>query len=84
MNVAIYVPDLPEYGPIVNAAEASGLLNIVPPKAGYWQLQSPGSIRLTRKQLGLRTALWFSMLTGGYCGRVIEYTKDNVVIEQGN
>ncbi|WP_026121860.1 hypothetical protein [Paraburkholderia kururiensis] len=82
MTVIIFVPDLPDFAPLVEAVCQRPDIRLVQPKAGYWQIQSSGRLQLGRKALGLRTALWFSMLTGGYVGRLSEYTKDAMTIEE--
>ncbi|HSV83351.1 MAG TPA: hypothetical protein VLK85_29475 [Ramlibacter sp.] len=83
MSVTIYVADLPEFAPLVEAVRKSEAAAVVPPKAGYWQLQAPRRITFSRKALKLRPALWFSMLSGGYRGRLTEFTRDAVTIESG-
>jgi hypothetical protein len=81
MSVAIFVPEVPDFVPLLAAAEGRDDLEIVPATQGYWQIRSPGTLELHRKLLGLRTALWFSMLGGGVEGKVTQYTHDCVVIE---
>lgn len=81
--VKIFVPDLPEFLPIVEAVRqggGEGGCQIVSPRSGYWQIQASGPLSLSRKVLRLRTALWFSMLTGGYIGRLVTYDKDTVTL----
>ena len=81
MTVTIYVADLPEFVPLIDALRSSEAATVVPPRAGYWQIEADQRITLSRKALQLRPALWFSMLSGGYRGRLKEFTRDAVTIE---
>ena len=81
MTVTIFVPDLPDFSPVVDAVRKQGVFTLVPPRSGYWQIQAPDRLSFSRKGLGLRVALWYSMLAGGYCGRMVEYSRDTMTIE---
>lgn len=81
MTVTIFVPDLPDFSPVVEAVRKQADVELIPPKAGYWQLQAPARLSFSRKGLGLRVALWYSMLAGGYCGRMTEYSRDTLTLE---
>lgn len=81
MTVAIYVPDVSDFKPLIDAVRTRSDVKVETPRAGYWQILSPDRISFSRKELRLRTALWFSMLTGGYRGRVTAYSKDALTIE---
>ena len=81
MSVTIFVPDLPEFKPVIDAVRASDAATLVPPRAGYWQLNAADRIGFSRKALQLRPALWFAMLSGGYLGRLTEFTRDTITIE---
>lgn len=81
MTVTIYVPDLPDFSPVITGVRGQPAINLIAPKAGYWQIESPDRLVFSRKGLGLRVALWYSMLAGGYCGRMVEYSRDTLIIE---
>ena len=81
MTVTIFVPDLPDFSPVIKGVREQSTVNLIPPKAGYWQVQSADRLSFSRKGLGLRVALWYSMLAGGYCGRMVEYSRDTLIIE---
>ncbi len=82
MMVTIFVPDLPDFMPVVEGVRKLSDVELLPPKAGYWRVQAAQRLSFTRKGLGLRVALWYSMLAGGFCGRLKEYSRDNLIIEQ--
>lgn len=77
----VFVPDIPEFMPLIEGAVSFGKYTVREPKNGYWRIESSGQIIFTRKELGLGPALWNSALTGGYCGRILEYDRDSIRIE---
>ncbi len=81
MSVTIFVPDLAEFTPLVQAARNMADVTILPPRQGYWRLQAASRLALQRKALGLRVALWNAALSGGIRGRLVEYTNDSIILE---
>jgi hypothetical protein len=78
--VTIFVPDIPELSPLVEAARRGIECQIEPPRRGYWRITAPREVRFSRNDLGLTHALWNSALSGGFCGRIVEYTSDALCI----
>jgi hypothetical protein len=74
--VTIYVPDIPEFQPLIAGAEKAGGCTVIKPLKGYWQLESATEICFYRKELGLGPALWNSALMGGFRGEIIEYDRN--------
>ncbi|GLR65588.1 hypothetical protein GCM10010909_02660 [Acidocella aquatica] len=81
MSVTIFVADLAEFSPLVEAARGMAGVTLAPPRHGYWRIQAAGTLALQRKALGLRVALWNSALSGGIRGRLVEYTNDRIILE---
>ena len=81
MSIVIYVPDVPEFGVILKAVAQTGNCKIEQPVNGYYCVVAGQQITLQRKQLGIGPALWNSLLSGGYRGRITEYGRDNLRIE---
>lgn len=81
MSVTLFVPDLAEFKPLIDAASDVEVVSVRQPMKGYWRIVADNRISFTRKQLRLRRALWNSALSGGFSGRVVEYTDDVVTIE---
>ncbi|MGE4345597.1 MAG: hypothetical protein AB7F20_15210 [Geoalkalibacter sp.] len=79
MTVTVYVPDLEEFHPVVEASRVAGL-NVNQPIGGYWRIRSDDDIRLVRKELGLGPALWNSALIGGIDGEIVKFDKDEMVL----
>lgn len=80
MSVTIFVPDIPEFAPLVRAAERSPGCEVRAPRNGYWRLEAQAELAFSRKQLGLGPALWNSALSGGFRGRIVEYGRDEMRI----
>lgn len=80
MMVTVFVPDIPEFMPLVRAAEKAPSCSVLPPARGYWRLEAEQELRFVRKQLGLGPALWNSALSGGFRGRIVEYGRDEMRI----
>lgn len=80
MTVMIFVPDIPEFLPLVRGGEKVDGCTVRAPEGGYWRLEAPRELRFSRKNLGLGPALWNSALSGGFCGKIVEYDDDNIVI----
>lgn len=76
MTVLIYVPDIPEFKPLLDGAAKVGGCRIEPARAGYWAIAAEDELRFERRALGLGPALWNSALTGGFRGRIEEYGRD--------
>ena len=78
--VSLYVVDLEEFLPVVDACRKSGY-DVSGPSRGYWQVRGKPGITLVRKQVGLGPALWNTSLAGGVRGKVVEFNKDRLSIE---
>jgi hypothetical protein len=81
MSVTIFVPDLPDFMPLVQAVRSVQDVQLIEPRRGYWRICASSRISFSRKGLGLRVALWYSMLAGGFTGRITEYGRDILTIE---
>jgi len=79
--VRIFVPDIPEFAPLLEGARKAGNCRVLKPEHGYWRIEADHEIRFERKALGLGPALWNSALTGGFRGRIVEYGRDVMRIE---
>jgi hypothetical protein len=79
--VTIFVPDIPEFMPLIQGARNLEDCRIQLPRLGYWRIEADQEICFGRKALGLGPALWNSALTGGFRGRITEYSRDVLRIE---
>ena len=76
MTVILFVPDIPEFSPLVRAAEKLADCAVRPSHGGYFRIEADRELCFARKELGLTPALWNSALSGGFCGRIVEYGRD--------
>lgn len=77
----IYVADLTEFLPMVQACRQSGY-QVDGPTKGYWRVQADKEITLVRKVCGLGPALWNTSLAGGIRGKLAEFNRDRLVIRE--
>jgi hypothetical protein len=65
---SLYVLDVPEFKPLVEAAMRQGGLTVAGPSAGYYRISTREQLRIERSETGLPEALWFGAFTAGYDG----------------
>lgn len=78
--ISIFVLDTPEFLPLVEHARNDDTLTVSGPVRGYFRLQAKGEIRLTRKALGFKPAVWHGALTGGMVGRIAQFDNDTLLL----
>jgi hypothetical protein len=78
-RAAIYVIDVPEYQPLITWAKSTNLTVIT--QGDYQVISSSEPIELSRKESGLRAALWFSMAVGGIEGRITHFDWYTIRLE---
>lgn len=81
MTVTIFVADIPEFAPLLQAARAQNGCAVRPPVRGYWRIEAAQAIEFSRKAMGLGAALWNSALSGGFRGRITQYDRNLMRIE---
>jgi hypothetical protein len=80
MSVTVFVPDLPEFLPLVRSAKAMAGCTVNAGASGYWKIDAPGELRFVRKEVGLGLALWYSALSGGFRGRIVTYDRNEMTL----
>ena len=80
MMPTIFVLDVPEFLPLVDHARDVPGLKVSGPRLGYFRVDGEGEIKLNRKALGFKPAVWHGALTGGLLGRVTHFDNDELVI----
>ncbi len=76
MTVTLFVPDIPEFSPLLQGVAKLTTCRVLPARGGYWRIEADAEIRFSRKELGLTPAMWHSALSGGFRGRIVEYGHD--------
>lgn len=79
-QVKVFVVDVDEFRPVVEAARSLAGARVHEPSNGYWLIESDEELVFNRKAMGFKPALWWSMLTGGFRGRIVTYTRDELRI----
>ena len=74
---SLFVLDVPEFAPLI-AGAASG--HAVRRRGGYAMIEAADKIVVERSRSGLGDAVWYGALTGGYQGRIVEFSADRLVI----
>lgn len=82
--VTVFVPDIPEFRPLLEAARGQAGCAVRAPAGGYWRIEAGQALEFRRKPMGLGPALWNSALSGGFRGRIVEYGRDLLRIESDN
>lgn len=80
MMPTIFVLNVPEFLPLVDHARDAPGLTVSGPRLGYFRVDGEGEIKLHRKTLGFKPAVWHGALTGGLLGRVTHFDNDELVI----
>ena len=77
MTVALYVLDVPEFEPVVELAEVSGMTSNR--RGDYLELStSAPEVVLRRDGTGIGTAVWHAAVTGGLDGRIVSFTAETI------
>jgi hypothetical protein len=79
-TIRIYVLDVPEFASVVAAARSNPDCSISQPVAGYTLIESAAPLTFTRKELGLKPAVWYGLFTGGLQGRIAQFDRELVRI----
>ena len=72
----LYVLDVPEFAALVAAARSC--LDVT--KRGDYFAVRGGEIRISRQATGLRKAVWYGALTGGFEGALRRFDDDELII----
>lgn len=76
--VVLYVLDVPEFLPIVEAARGLKACTITKSDKGYYRIAAPTEIVLNRKAMKMKPAVWYGLFTGGINGEIAEFGRDEV------
>jgi hypothetical protein len=79
--ISIFVLDVDEFRPIAAVAATNPAIRVTPPNQfGYYRLDTDAELRLNRKDLGFKPAVWHGILTGGLIGTITHFDNDDLVI----
>lgn len=75
--VRVYVLNVPEFRPLVEAARAMPEVRIKESEA-YTRLEADGEMVFLRKAMHMKPAVWYGIFTGGLDGEIAEFGRESV------
>lgn len=72
----IHVVDVPEFAGLLSSARAQDGVSVTTAQRGYFTISSDTELRFDRTECGFKPALWYSCLSGGIDGEIVEYGRD--------
>jgi catechol 2,3-dioxygenase-like lactoylglutathione lyase family enzyme len=78
--VRIYVPDVPEFAAMVDAARQQAHCQVSQAGHDYLVIEAQEPVEFGRKALNLKPAVWYGLFTGGLRGRIERFDRDTVRI----
>lgn len=72
----IHVIDVPEFAGLLSSARAQAGVSVTSAQRGYFTISSDSELRFDRRECGFKPALWYSCLSGGIDGEIVEYGRD--------
>ena len=76
----IYVVDVPEFAPIVEAARKKPECTVSEVKKGYYKITASGEVTFNRREMQMKPALWYGIFTGGLNGEIKSFGRDEVTV----
>ncbi|MGB6119308.1 MAG: hypothetical protein WBF87_13925 [Mesorhizobium sp.] len=76
--VVVYVLDVAEFHPIVDAAKNNPDYSVTKSDGDYWRIEGGTEIVLNRRDMKLKPAVWYGIFTGGINGEIAEWNRDTV------
>jgi hypothetical protein len=80
MRVKVFVPAVPEFAPLVEAAKHRPACRLSAPLPEYQVIESSEPLEFARQELGLKPAVWYGLFTGGLKGRIELFDRERVRI----
>ncbi len=79
--IVVFVPDIPEFKIVMDGVRhMNGAINI-DHVGGYWRIASSEPIVFKRREMGLGPALWNCLLSGGFVGKLTEFSRDTLILQ---
>jgi catechol 2,3-dioxygenase-like lactoylglutathione lyase family enzyme len=78
--VRIFVPDVEEFAPLIEAARQQPACRVTATLPDYQVIESAEPVEFRRKELQFKPAVWNGLFTGGLRGRIEVLDRDHVRI----
>jgi len=79
-----FVLDVPEFAPLIAAAQKSAACTVHPLTAGYRFVEFENEIEIRRADMEMKEAIWFGCLTAGLIGKIAKFDKDSLKLVATN
>ncbi len=76
----IYVPNLVEFVGLIEDARRRDDCEVRELGAAYTLIEGEAPLRFSRREVGVRPAIWYSMFSGGLDGRLVDFGWNEVTI----
>ncbi|WP_203193146.1 hypothetical protein [Xanthobacter dioxanivorans] len=76
--VVVYVLDVPEFHPIVEAVRSDPDCTVTKSGKGYYRVEAPVEIVLNRRKMQMKPAVWYGLFTGGLNGEITAFGREEV------
>lgn len=76
----IYIVDVPEFRPVVDAARKKPQCRVNEAAKGYFKIDIVGEVTFNRKEMQMKPALWYGIFTGGLDGEIKSFGREEVVV----
>lgn len=76
--VVVYVLDVPEFYPIVEAVRSDPDCIVTKSDKGYYRVEAPVEIVLNRRKMQMKPAVWYGLFTGGLNGEIAVFGREEV------
>ena len=77
----VLVLKVPEFAALIEAARRSPQCKVDDSLEDYAVIESQSPMEFSRKELGVKPAVWYGLFTGGLQGRITVFDRDRVRIE---
>ncbi len=76
----VYVPELEEFAGLIENAKGRTDCSITDLDSGYKVIEGAAPLKFSRREIGVRPAIWYSLFSGGVDGRIVDFGWDEVTI----
>jgi len=84
VKIRLFVPAVPEFAALAEAAKRRPACQVSAPLPEYQLIESNEPLEFARKELGLKPAVWYGLFTGGVKGRIEVFDRERVRIVPTN
>lgn len=84
MTVTLFVLKVQEFQPLIEQARLQAGVEVNDGPPGYACIRAQKELTFSRKALGFKPAIWYGALTGGFVGRITEFSRDTLRINEAS